>query len=216
VNALQDSVDRALLAYILKGAATVLGNTKTQKTCFLVELGLRAKGLVGPHFRFYRYKFGAYSDDLRRAHESLVTSGHLRKNNSLTARGAVLVEFVEELKKERANRIAFKTIDHAVGECQSDHGDGLKTKFYDLEIQPEDWDHSAKIRAIPERTDLIRPKGRELVVPNVIRSLIADELKLTDSDLERAHDTWPEWGRKGIDELERVIADSHRGRAQSS
>jgi uncharacterized protein YwgA len=132
----QNSVDRALLAYILRGAAPVLGNTKTQKTCFLVELRLNAKGLVGPHFRFHRYKFGAYSDELRKAHDELIARGHLLKNNHLTDRGEILVELVEELKNVKANRQAFNVIDHALGECQSDHGEALKTKFYDLEIQP--------------------------------------------------------------------------------
>jgi uncharacterized protein YwgA len=210
----QDSVDRALLAYILKGAAPVLGNTKAQKTCFWVELRLRAKRLVGPHFRFYRYKYGAYSDELRLAHEALVLSGHLHKNNKLTDRGEILVEFVEELRKH--NRAAFNTIDRAISECQSDHGEALKTKFYELEIRPEDWDHPVKIRVVPEHTDLIRPKGRELIVPDAIRSLITDELKLSDTDLKRAHDTWPQWGRKGIEALERLIAASTDAREQSS
>jgi hypothetical protein len=203
-----------LLAYILKGAAPVLGNTKAQKTCFWVELRLRAKNLVGPHFRFYRYKYGAYSDDLRRAYDTLVLSGHLHKNNRLTDRGEILVEFVEELRKP--NRAIFNTIDRAIDECRSDHGEALKTKFYELEIRPEDWDHAAKIRVIPERTDLIRPKGRELIVPDPIRSLIADELKLSDSDLKRAHDTWPQWGRRGIEALERLIADPSHAHEQSS
>src|SRR5260221_7256254 len=117
----QDDIDRALLAYILKGAAPVLGNTKAQKTCFWVELRLRAKHLVGPHFRFYRYKYGAYSEELRRAHEGLLLSGHLHKNNRLTDRGEILVEFVEELRKP--NRAAFNTIDRAISDCQSDHGE---------------------------------------------------------------------------------------------
>jgi hypothetical protein len=210
----QESIDRALLAYILKGAAPVLGNTKTEKTCFWVELRLRAKNLVGPHFRFYRYKYGAYSDDLRRAHEMLVLSGHLHKNNTLTDRGEILVEFVEELRKP--NRATFNTIDRAINECQADHGESLKTKFYELEIRPEDWDHAAKIRVIPEHTDLIRPKGRELLVPDSIRSLITDELKLSDSDLKRAHDTWPQMCRKGIDAIERLVADPPDAREQSS
>jgi hypothetical protein len=59
-------VDRALLLYVLHLTEPhgLLSDVKLQQLCFLCELQTFGKGYKGFHFEFFRFAYGAFSEDL--------------------------------------------------------------------------------------------------------------------------------------------------------
>jgi uncharacterized protein YwgA len=191
----ESAIDLALLAYILKGAAPFQGRTKLQKTTFLTELRLREHDLIGPRFRFYRYDNGPFSKNLLNAYDVLHAQGLTthRDELGLTERGQVLADLVQMLKDEPDNREFFSEVDTVLETCRRRTGEQLMEEVYDLDVRPEGWTTSMKVRNIPKYTDIIVPIGRPtLCVPKDLLTLIIEELELTDNQIAEADKRLPD------------------------
>jgi len=184
----QNSLDLALLAYILRGAFPVTGKIKLQKTGFFSEFRLKERGLVGPHFRFIRYHRGPFSGDLEQAGSALAQHGFTHSTKfELTKRGQELSDLIAELKRLPENRVFFRTLDATLEHCKNRNGDQLMEDAYNLEMFAEGDSEKRKIRDIPLNTVLIAPPDRSsLVVPVDLKKLIDNDLLISEEDVRRA------------------------------
>jgi len=184
----QNSVDLALLAYILKGAHPVTGKIKLQKTGFFSEFHLRERGLVGPHFSFIRYQRGPFSAGLDQAASTLARHGFTHSTKfELTTRGNELSELVAELKRIPENRKFFQILDATLDHCKSRNGDQLMEEAYDLKVQPVGSPEKKKIRDVAQNAVLIAPRAKtSLVMPADLKKLIEEDLLISEDDVQTA------------------------------
>jgi uncharacterized protein YwgA len=203
----ESPIDLALLAYILENAAPFFGKTKLQKTTFLVELNLRDRELIGPRFRFYRYKNGPFSKELLQAYETLWAHG-LARGYSLTDRGSRLVRFINLLKQEPDNRAFFEVIDPVLKRCQKQHGAQLMEDLCELRVRPEGSTDKIVLKDIQMGTDIIVPKGEpSLNISTEMLQAIVDELEITDEEIARAERDWPKTEVRALNRLQAAISD---------
>jgi uncharacterized protein YwgA len=205
----QKALDATLLLYILKEAAPIYGRAKLQKTTFLVELRLREKGLVGPHFRFVRYVNGPFSRQLWDTFDELAEAGFVSKTGfRLLDRGRFLLDLVmPELRRDPANRRALKIIDGVLQSCRRRHGAGLINEVYQLEVALDDAPKKRmKVVDIPFGTEIIVPSRDGLVISLEIEELLKEELTLTEAELKRAEQRLPETERRAIKNLSEALS----------
>jgi uncharacterized protein YwgA len=183
------AVDLGLLAYILDRAAPFYGRTKLQKTTFLSELKLREENLVGPHFEFYRWLNGPFSQELWAAYELLADRGfaHHPDQPGLTQRGRELAELVSELRKFHSNVKFFDLLDSTLAYCQHRNGEQLLKMVYGLKVRPEHSQTAVKIEDMPMNTIIIAPPQRFSIEMSAdLQKLIVAELEITEEDIRRA------------------------------
>jgi uncharacterized protein YwgA len=205
----QKALDAALLLYILKNAAPIFGRAKLQKTTFLVEVRLKEKGLVGPHFRFIRYVNGPFSRQLWDTFDELAEAGFVSKTGfRLTDRGRFLLDLImPELRRHPANRRALKIIDGVLESCRRRHGAGLINEVYQLEVAPEDApEKRMKVVDIPFGTEIIAPPPEGLQIAPEIEGLLKEELTLSEAELKRAELRLPEIERRAIRNLSEALS----------
>src|SRR5271166_1825188 len=88
-------LDAVLLLYILRKSGPSSSRTRVQKTTFLVEFNLRRDNLVGPHFRFFRYLKGPYSQQITQDLDELARNGFISRTTlTPTERGQFLIDLV--------------------------------------------------------------------------------------------------------------------------
>lgn len=174
----ESAVNLAFLAYILDKAAPFYGKTKIVKTAFRVELALRDQGMIGPTFRFYRYKKGPFSVELLNAYDTLWSRG-FAKNFALTERGKRLSKFMETLKRIPHNRSVFNVMDAALERCRIQHGSRMMDDLYEIRVRPEDGKDKVVLKDIPMNTDIVAPKGDPTVnIPAMCCVPLSMSLKL--------------------------------------
>lgn len=182
------AVDLGLLAYILDRAAPFYGRAKLQKTTFLSELSLREKNLVGPHFEFYRWKNGPFSQELWGAYDLLAAKGFAYSSEpGLTRRGHELSELVAELKRAQENRAFFEVLDSALKYCQPKDGSALIEAVYDMDVRPQFSTKKMKVRDMPLNTKIIvLPNKTTLKIAHDLEKLILEELEISEEDIQIA------------------------------
>jgi uncharacterized protein YwgA len=195
------ALDLGLLAYILDRAAPFPGRTKLQKTTFLSELSLREKNLVGPHFEFYRWNNGPFSQQLWGAYDLLTAKGFTTHpaEPGLTQRGRELSELVAELKRAQENRRFFEILDSTLRECKSKNGKQLLDAVYEMEVRPEHSSKRMRVRDIPVNTKIIVPPNKtSLKIAYDLEQLILEELEISEEDIQTATE-------KGLPEMEKQL-----------
>ncbi len=201
----ESAVNLALLAYILDKAAPFLGKTKIIKTAFRIELALRESDLIGPTFRFYRYKHGPFSVELLDAYDALRFNG-FAKNFALTDRGKRLARFAESLKKHRDNQPVFEIMDEVLQQCRNTHGWAMADDLYKVPIRPEHQHRRLLLKDIEEKVDLVAPKGMPNIrLPEATARAITDELQITDEDIKRTEQEWPAIEARALSRLHAAI-----------
>ncbi len=202
----ESAVNLAFLAYILDKAAPFYGKTKIVKTAFRVELALRDQGMIGPTFRFYRYKKGPFSVELLNAYDTLWSRG-FAKNFALTERGKRLSKFMETLKRIPHNRSVFNVMDAALERCRIQHGSRMMDDLYEIRVRPEDGKDKVVLKDIPMNTDIVAPKGDPTVnIPSNVLRAIVDELEITDEEVQRAEKDWPNIEARALGRLHAAIS----------
>lgn len=212
-TATDKALDAALLLYILQHAAPMYGRTKLQKTAFLVELRLKERGLVGPHFRFIRYVNGPFSRQLWDTFDTLAEAGFVTKTGfRLTDRGRFLLELVmPELRRAAGNRRSFRVIDEVLESCTGRHGAGLIKEVYQLEVASEDApEKRVKVIDIAFGAEIIVPPSGGLEIPPELELLLKEELELTDAELKQAEHRLPEIERRAIKNLSEALSADPR------
>ncbi len=197
-----DSIDAALLAYMLDGAAPIYGRLKVQKTPFFVEYRLDQEDMVGPCFPYVRYQNGPFSQSVWNALDDLVAKGFIFDGSyGITDRGLVLVDLVADLAALPENRAAFELIDTTLRYCRPKTGNQLMAAAYDLEIAPLSRPtEKHKILELTEGVPLLKPGHRTLTIPEHIESLIEAELRVTPAEMVDV--------ASRVEEIDRSVAES--------
>ncbi len=191
----QRIAEAVLLLRVLHKDNNILGNLKLQKEIFLAEVDFLEKGLGGLYYKFFRYNYGPYSNDLHTDYMTLANKGFIHKTTyTLTDRGKYLVEFVDGICRDHKNNArVFHALDRIVEKYRPYNGTQLKSLVYNLKIEPDDMPgRKMRIEDIPVFTDLILPEYRHykycLEVPSHVLADIEEELKMdqeTWDSLER-------------------------------
>ncbi len=181
-----NSLDTALLLYMLDESAPIHGRLKVQKTPFFVGLGLAEEGLVGPTFDFIRYKNGPFSQAVWNGLDHLVAYQFLRKHDyGLTERGLFLRDLVGMLRK--GNEKSFDLMDTALRYCRVRSGQVLMHEAYEVELEPVGIPgRRIAVRDIPMGVSILSPTETTLEVPEDLARIIGTELSTTPDELEAA------------------------------
>src|SRR5271167_1278000 len=150
-------LDALLLVYILKKSGPSSSRTKVQKTTFLVEFNLRRANLVGPHFRFFRYLDGPYSQQITEDLDELARNGLISKTKlTPTERGEFLTDLIiSPLREMPSNRRSFEIIDEVLRWCKPRHAESLLRHVCGLEVSPDESPNMhMKIRDVPRFWDI--------------------------------------------------------------
>jgi uncharacterized protein YwgA len=210
-------IDAALLLYILGNASGAIKSSRIEQIVFLVELKLRGVGLTGPHYRFFRYLDGPYSQQLRDDLKRLADNGSIAKKTlALTERGKFLVELVVlPLREMIENRPIFETIDLTLKWAKGRSTDTLRRQILSMEIAPDESPEcSSKLRDVPRFWTIVEPFGRELVATQEITRLLSDELTMTIGELRAARRRTPETERRMRQNLAATIKSDDQPSAQ--
>jgi hypothetical protein len=200
-------LDSVLLLYLLEKAAPILGRTKVQKTVFLAENALREQGLVGPHFRFFRYFNGPFSRQLLDTFDELAERGLVTKTTFQPTRNgrAILELAIPNLRRE--NPQIFKVLDEQAKWCRGKHGSTLMEHTYRLVIRPADRpDTPMKVLDMPSGLDIIDPpSGGMTIRDRDAFTVLKEQLAITPEELQEARRKLPELEKRAFNELSAAL-----------
>jgi uncharacterized protein YwgA len=208
-------LDAVLLLYILRRSGPSSSRTKVQKTTFLVEFNLRRANLVGPHFRFFRYLNGPYSQQITQDLDELARNGFISKTTlAPTERGQFLIDLIiPPLREMPDNRRAFEIIDKVLQWCKPRRVESLLRHVCGLEVSPDESpDVHMKVRDVPRFWDIIDPSETGLKTSPELEQLLKGELALTPRQLRDAKRRLPEIERRAF----RNLADALKSEDQPS
>jgi uncharacterized protein YwgA len=211
-------LDAVLLLYILKGSGPSSNRTKAQKTTFLVEFNLRRANLVGPHFRFFRYQDGPYSQQISQDLDDLARNGFISKTTlTPTERGQFLIDLIiPPLRELSDNRRAFAIIDKVLRWCKPRRAESLLRHVCGLEVSPDESpDVHMKVRDVPRFWDIIDPSEAGLKTSPELDQLLRSELALTPRQLRDAKRKLPETERRAFKNLEDALKNDDQPSAQT-
>lgn len=211
-------LDTVLLLYILKKSGPTSSRTKVQKTTFLVEFNLKRANLVGPHFRFFKYLDGPYSQQITQDLDELGRKGFISKATlTLTERGEFLVDLIiPPLREISDNRRAFEIIDKVLNWCKPRRAESLLRHVCGLEVSPDESpDLHMKVRDVPRFWDIIDPSDTGLKTSSELDQLLKSELALTPHQLRDAKRRLPEIERRAFKNLEDALKSDDQASAQT-
>lgn len=211
-------LDAALLLYVLDNSGAIRGRGKLQKTIFLIEFKLKQSGLIGPHYRFFRYLAGPYSQQINEDVEELAHKGFIaRKKLTLLERGRFLVDLIiPALRDVPENRRPFEIIDEGLQWSRPRRTETLLRHVCALEVFPdEDPRKRMKTRDVPRFWDIIVPSGNGMQMTSNLDQLLKDELTLTGKELRDAEQRLREIDLRMFKNLAGAIKSDDRPSAQT-
>ncbi len=211
-------LDAVLLLYILRKSGSSSSRTKVQRTTFLVEFNLRRANLVGPHFRFFRYLDGPYSQQISQDLDELARNGFILKTTLIpTERGQFLIDLIiPPLREISDNKRAFEIIDSVLQWCKPRRAESLLRHVCGLEVFPDESpDVHMKVRDVPRFWDIIDPSETGLKISPELDQLLKTELALTPRQLRDAKRRLPQIERRAFKNLEEALKSDDQPYAQT-